>query len=187
MLVDAVQSVGQHPVDVDSWGADGVAAAGHKWLLAPTGTGFLYVAEDFARELQPAQIGYLGLADADADPYELHPDARRFEVGTASPAPYAGLAEGIAVIEEVGFDTIADHVQGLTDRLKDGVEADRLVSAREYESGLVTIDVEDPEATVERLAEEDVVVRDIPGTGTVRVSVHAFNTAEDVDALLDGL
>ena len=43
VLVDAVQSVGQHPVDVEAWGADAVAAAGHKWLLAPTGTGFLSV------------------------------------------------------------------------------------------------------------------------------------------------
>mgnify|MGYP000356625434 CR=1 FL=1 len=187
VLVDAVQSVGQHPVDVESWGVDAVAAAGHKWLLAPTGTGFLYVADEFARALEPVQLGYRSLADFEADPYELHPDARRFEVGTASPAPYAGLREGIAVVEELGYDAVTDRIERLTDRLKDGVDSGRLVSAPAYESGLVTLDAEDPEGTVERLAESDIVVRDIPGTGTVRVSVHAFNTADDVDALLDAL
>ena len=187
VVVDAVQSVGQHPVDVEAWGADAVAAAGHKWLLAPTGTGFLFVDDEFARSLEPAQLGYRSLADDEADPYELRPDARRFEVGTASPAIPAGLREGIAVIEELGYDAITDRVARLTDRLKDGVDADRLVSAREYESGLVTLAAENPESTVERLAESDIVIRDIPGTGTVRVSVHAFNTAGDIDALVDAL
>jgi len=187
VLVDAVQSVGQHPVDFAEWGADAVAAAGHKWLLGPTGTGFLSVTDEFARDLSPAQVGYMGIDDPGADDWNLRPDARRFEVGSVSPVPYAGLREGITTIEELGFDAIAGHVGGLTDRLKDGVPDDRLVSAREYESGLVAIDVDDPETTVERLADADIVVRDIPGTGTVRVSVHAFNSAGDVDALLDAL
>jgi len=187
VLVDAVQSVGQRPVDFAEWDADAVAAAGHKWLLGPTGTGFLYVADEFARALAPAQVGYMGIDDPGADDWDLRPDARRFEVGSVSPVPYAGLREGIATIDELGFDAITDHVARLTDRLKDGVADDRLVSAREYESGLVAIEADDPGATVERLAEEDIVVRDIPGTGTIRVSVHAFNSTADVDALLDAL
>jgi cysteine desulfurase/selenocysteine lyase len=61
------------------------------------------------------------------------------------------------------------------------------VSPPAYESGLVAFADDDPETTVERLADAGLVVRDIPPTGTVRVSVHAFNTAEDIDALLDAL
>jgi len=186
VLVDAVQSVGQRPVDVSDWGADAVAAAGHKWLLAPTGTGVLHVDAEFARTLEPAQVGYMGLADPESDTTELTPDARRFEVGSVSPVPYAGLREGIATIEEVGYGTITDRIERLTDRLKAGL-GDRLVSPREYESGLVAFTAEDPEATVERLADAGIVVRDIPPMGTVRASVHVFNTAEDVDALLDAL
>jgi selenocysteine lyase/cysteine desulfurase len=145
------------------------------------------VSDEFARELSPAQVGYMGIENPGDDDWTLRGDARRFEVGSVSPVPYAGLREGIATIEDVGFGAITDHVERLTARLKDGVPEERLVSAREYESGLVAIDVDDPERTVERLADEDVVVRDIPGTGTVRVSVHVFNSAEDVDALLDAL
>jgi selenocysteine lyase/cysteine desulfurase len=186
VLVDAVQSVGQHPVDVEAWGADAVAAAGHKWLLAPTGTGFLYVDPEFARSVEPGQIGYMSLDDFEAEPYDLYDDARRFEVGTVSPVPYAGLREGVATIEDLGYDTVTDRIERLTDRLKAGL-GDRLVSGRVYESGLVTFADDDPEATVERLAERDIQVRDIPGTGTVRASVHVFNDADDVDALLDAL
>jgi selenocysteine lyase/cysteine desulfurase len=51
----------------------------------------------------------------------------------------------------------------------------------------VTIRVDDPEATVERLADEGIVVRSIPDPEAVRASVHAFNTRADVDALLDAL
>mgnify|MGYP000430476310 CR=1 FL=1 len=186
VLVDAVQSVGQHPVDFEAWGADAVAAAGHKWLLGPTGTGFLYVVDEFARTLDPAGVGYKGVEDPSGDPCELKPDARRLEVGSVSPVPYAGLREGIATIEDLGFDTITDRVERLTDRLKAGL-GDRLVSPPAYESGLVSFAADDPEATAERLDEAGIRVRSIPPTGTVRVSVHVFNTADDVDALLDAL
>jgi selenocysteine lyase/cysteine desulfurase len=186
VLVDAVQSVGQRPVDFEAWGADAVAAAGHKWLLGPTGTGFLYVDDEFARTLDPAGVGYKGVADPSADPCELKPNAQRLEVGSVSPVPYAGLREGIATIEELGFETVTDRVERLTDRLKEGL-GDRLVSPPEYESGLVSFAADDPEATAERLDEAGIRVRSIPPTGTVRVSVHVFNTADDIDALLDAL
>ena len=186
VLVDAVQSVGQHPVDFSSWGADAVAAAGHKWLLGPTGTGFLHVTDEFARTLEPAQLGYMGVEDPEADDWSLKPDARRFETGSVSPVPHEGLREGIATIEAVGFDTIEARIERLTDRLKEGL-GDRLVSGDAYESGLVSFAAEDPIETAERLVEAGIRVRDIPANGTVRASVHVFNTEGDVDALLDEL
>jgi cysteine desulfurase/selenocysteine lyase len=187
VIVDAVQSVGQHPVDVKEWGADAVAAASHKWLLGPWGAGMLYVDREFAEELHPAQVGYKGVEDSHADPYELEPGALRFEIGTTSPAPYAGLREAIATIEDVGFDAISARVSRLTDRLKDGIGEDRLVSPPVYESGLVSFRVDDPEATVERLQNEGIRVRSLPDGETVRASVHVFNTEADVDELLDAL
>jgi selenocysteine lyase/cysteine desulfurase len=187
VLIDAVQSVGQHPVDVKEWGADAVAAAGHKWLLGPWGAGLLYVDREFAEELHPAQVGYKGVEDSHADPYELKAGAQRFEIGTLSPAPYAGLQEGIATIEDVGFDVITSHVATLTDRLKAGLDDDRLVSPPAYESGLVSWRDDDPEGTVERLQAEGIRIRSLPDGETVRASLHVFNTEEDVDELLEAL
>jgi selenocysteine lyase/cysteine desulfurase len=186
VLVDAVQSPGQVPVDVREWGADFVAAAGHKWLLGPWGAGFLYVDREVADGLTPGVVGYRSVADAGADELELKPGAPRLEVGTTSPAPYRGLIAAIDTVETLGYATITGRIERLTDRLKAGL-GDRLLSPRTYESGLVTFTADDPEALVERLADEGIHVRSLPYPDAVRASVHVFNTAADVDALLGAL
>lgn len=185
VLVDAVQAPGQMPVDVEAWGADFVAGAGHKWLLAPFGAGFLYVSPDVPG-VDPAHVGYRSVSDPSADPPAFHPDARRFEVGTASPAPYAGLAAAIETVQDVGVERIERRIAALTDRFVAGVGTDRLVSPPDAASGLVAFEAENPDALVERLGEADIVVRSLP-TGAVRASIHAFNTEADVDALLHHL
>jgi len=91
------------------------------------------------------------------------------------------------VIEEVGLDAVTGRVERLTDRLKAGLPDDALLSPREYESGLVSWRVDDAAATVERLRESGIVVRSLPVDGAVRASLHAFNTADDVDRLLEAL
>jgi len=186
-LVDAVQVPGQAPLDVDEWGADVVAAAGHKWLLGTWGAGFLYVDGDAEAELEPGSVGYRGVEEPDSDDWQFHDGAARFEVGTTSPAPYAALGEAIDVCEEIGVETIEERIARLAGRLADGVPEDRLLSPANPESGLVTIDVDDPEATVERLGDAGVVIRDLPFPEAVRASVHAVNTAEDIELLLDAL
>ena len=186
-LVDAVQVPGQHPMDVDGWGADAVAAAGHKWLLGLWGGGFLYVDPDAAESLMPATVGYRSVETPTADPYEFAPGARRFAVGSSNPAPHVALAEAIEAIDEVGVDRIAGRIQELAGRLTDGVPDERLHSPIDPESGLVTVDVDDPEATVDRLASEGIVVRALPSPDAVRASVHAVNTRAEVDGLLDTL
>ncbi|MFB6128577.1 MAG: aminotransferase class V-fold PLP-dependent enzyme [Halorhabdus sp.] len=186
VLIDAVQSPGQRPVDFESWGADFVAGSGHKWLLGPWGAGFLYVAPEAVDALTPRQIGYRSVEDPAASPYAYKPGAKRFELGTASPAPHVGLAAAIDLLESIGIETVQTRIERLTDRLKARL-GDRLISPREYESGLVTFAVDDPEATVERLADAGVVVRSLPFPDAVRASVHGFNTAEDIDRLLDTL
>jgi cysteine desulfurase/selenocysteine lyase len=188
VLIDGVQSPGQVPVDVGAWDADFVAGAGHKWLLGPWGAGFLYVDREVAEGLTPGVASYRSVTDVAAgeEALELAAGARRFEVGTTSPAPYRGLIEAIDTVEAIGYGTITGRIERLTDRLKDGM-GDRLLSPREYESGLVTFAADDPEGLVDRLADEGVYVRSLPNPEAVRASVHVFNTVEDVDALLDAL
>ncbi|MFB6183907.1 MAG: aminotransferase class V-fold PLP-dependent enzyme [Haloarculaceae archaeon] len=186
VLVDAVQSPGQVPVDVDSWGADFVAAAGHKWLLGVWGSGFLYVDDEALETLTPQRVGYRSVEAPKEPGYALHPGARRFEIGTTSIAPYVALGEAMDVVDAVGLDTIQSRVERLTDRLKEGL-GERLLSPRSYESGLVTFAADDPEATVQHLREAGIVVRDLPAPEAVRASIHVFNTAADVDRLLDAL
>lgn len=187
VLVDAVQSPGQTSVDVREWGADFVAAAGHKWLLAPWGTGFLYVRDDVAHEFEPRQIGYRSVEEESATAYRYKPGAHRFEVGTTSPAPYVGLQAAIETLQGIGFETIEDRIHELTDYLTSRLGENRLLSPLTFESGLVTFEADDPESVVEHLAAQDVQIRSLPSPRAVRASVHAINTRKEIDALVEGL
>jgi selenocysteine lyase/cysteine desulfurase len=187
VLVDAVQSPGQTPVDLSAWGADFAVGASHKWLLGPWGAGWLYLNGDLTADVDPPTASYRSVEDPSADEPRLKEGAARFEVGTTSPAPYVGAVEAMETLSEVGLGTVEDRVERLTDRLKTGL-GDLLVSPRAYESGLVTFDPpagETPEAFVERAREAGVVVRSLPVPEACRASVHVFNDAADVDALLD--
>ena len=184
-LVDAVQVPGQLPMDVHEWGADAVVAAGHKWLLGPWGSGFLYVDRAVADELTPGSIGYRSVTDPTAAELTYEPGAKRFEIGTTSPGPHAGLIEAIDAIESVGVAAIADRIATLTDRLKAGVDDAALVSPQAHESGLVSIAVDDPAATVERFADEGIVIRSLPHPDVIRVSVHAVSTAAEIDSVVE--
>ena len=183
-LVDAVQVPGQAACDVSEWGADVVAGAGHKWLLGPWGAGFLYVNPASAHKLAPTMIGYRGATTTD-DGVAYDSGARRLELGSMSPGPHAGLAAAIDAIRTVGLSTIERRIETLTDRLKAGIDDDRLLSPRAYHSGLVTIDAEDPAATVDRLAKAGLVVRSVPTPDAVRVSVHAVTTEDTIDRVIE--
>jgi selenocysteine lyase/cysteine desulfurase len=187
VLVDAVQVPGQYPLDVAEWGADFVVGSGHKWLLGPWGTGFLWLSDAARRSLRPTWIGPRGVEDMAAEGYSYTDDAGMFELTTTPVAVYKGLEAAIETIESVGVGTVRNRIERLTDRLKTRVEDDRLLSPRAYESGLVSVDVADPKAAVERLREDGLVVRSIPDPACVRASVHAFNTREEVDRLASAL
>lgn len=182
-LVDAVQVPGQRPLNVDEWGADAVVGAGHKWLLGPWGAGFLYVDHERANEMVPGAVGYRSVTTPTASEPEYQTGARRFEIGSMSPGPHAGLEAGIGVIQEIGVETVQDRIEGLTERLKDHIPDERLLSPREFHSGLVTVDVSDPGEAVDRLATDGIVIRALPAPDAVRVSVHAVSTEAEVDAV----
>ncbi len=187
VLVDAVQSPGQTSIDVHEWGADVVAAAGHKWLLGNWGAGFLYVSDEVIETLNPRIIGYRSVVDPTEETYEFEPGARRFEIGTVNPAPYVALQTAIETLEEIGLDAIESRIQRLATHLADGVPDDRLLSPSDPESGLVTIDVDDPATTVDRLKAAGIVVRSLPDPDAIRASVHVFNTEDDIETLLAAL
>ncbi len=186
-LVDAVQVPGQMPMDVTEWGADAVAAAGHKWLLGVWGGGFLYVDAAAASELRPRTVGYRSVESPGAETFDFATGARRFEVGSANPAPHVALEVAIDTISAVGLERIEDRIETLAGRLGDGVPDERLLSPDDPESGLVTVDVPDPAGTVERLSGAGIAVRSLSSPEAIRVSVHAVNTSDEIDRLLEAL
>src|SRR6266704_5842575 len=102
-LIDAYQSVGQIPVDVQDAGVDALVAGGLKWLLGGPGIVFLYMRQAVARHLEPGISGWFGQREQFAfDPRALtfHDDARRFELGTPSLAAVYAQLGGLEYIDE---------------------------------------------------------------------------------------
>jgi kynureninase len=183
-LIDAYQSVGQIPVDVQDAGVDALLAGGLKWLLGGPGIVFLYVREAVARRLEPRIAGWFGQREQFAfDPRALtfHDDARRFEMGTpALAAVYAQLG-GLEYIEEIGLPRIREVTAALTDDLIATVRAagftPKVAAEPERRSAIVMIPMPDPAAAVRHLAAGGVIVDSRPGH--VRFSPFFYNVQDD--------
>jgi len=89
-------------------------------------------------------------------------------------------------MQAVGLETVENRIDRLRNRLVDGL-GDRLVSPPDARSGLVVFEAADPEGLVDRLADEDIQIRSLSDPHACRVSVHAVNTADDIDRLLEAL
>jgi selenocysteine lyase/cysteine desulfurase len=185
-LLDAAQSIGAVPVDVDALGCAFYAGSGQKWLCGPEGSGCLYVRRDQRDEVTVPWPGYGSLADAkqalDSGPAE---DAGRFDLGFPPGIRSVWALASLAVFEDAGWDWVhgraADLAAGFADRLAErGLE----VGPR-GRSTLVswTATAEDVDAEVARLAQDGFVVRSIPSHGLIRASVGAWSSEDELAAL----
>jgi selenocysteine lyase/cysteine desulfurase len=201
-LLDACQSVGQLPVDVEAIGCDLLAATGRKWLRAPRGTGFLYARQELLERLEPAFLDLDGATWTAPDRYEVRPDARRFENWESNLAAVVGLGEAVAYAQRWGLDAIAARVTGLAAGLRDRLRELPGVDVRdlgERPSGIVTFTRAgiDAVAVQGKLAEAGTNVSVTHGESTlldserrglpamVRVSPHYYNDDAELDRFRD--
>lgn len=118
-LLDAAQSLGHVPVDVEAMGVDLLAFPGHKGLLGPTGTGGLYISPGMERRLDPVRQGGTGWRSEQERMPEFLPD--KFEPGSHNAVGIIGLSEGVAWLEARGHGAIADHERGLMAEMLGGL------------------------------------------------------------------
>jgi selenocysteine lyase/cysteine desulfurase len=191
--VDAIQSLGCLPLDVQHCGIDFLSADGHKWLLGVEGCGVFYCARHLLGQITPRVVGWRNVADpADFDRYqnELRRDAGRFEEGTTNTPGIFALGASIDLLLELGIDAIAGRVLALTEHLTNGlVSRDAVIFSPggDGASGIVSFRLpgEAPERTAERLRAQRIhtVVR----RGGVRASPHFYTDEAELDTLLDAL
>ncbi|NHN42897.1 aminotransferase class V-fold PLP-dependent enzyme [Halorubellus sp. JP-L1] len=192
LFLDAYQSIGVVPIDVEEQDIDMLTAGTLKFLMGGPGIAFLYVDDDVAAELEPANMGWFSVDDIfgfETEEPEYAPGARRFEMGTP-PAPNAYQASaGMSIIQEVGTETIRERVLERTAQLIEGA-IDRGFSVRTplkdaHRGGVVNVQVQSPETAAQRLMDDGICIS--TRAGGVRFSPHFYTTEADVDTALDAL
>jgi selenocysteine lyase/cysteine desulfurase len=192
VLVDAYQTVGSLPVDVHALGCDFLVAGVLKYLLGSAGLAFLFCRRDLVVGIEPTTTGWFADRDIfEMDIYDYSPaaSARRFEAGTPPiPSIYAAIA-GIELMQEIGIAATELHVRELNGLLREGLSglgATVVTPAEPERSGaLLCVRSTDVNALVAALDAAGIVTssRD----DNLRISAHAYNTAEDVGAVLEAL
>jgi L-cysteine/cystine lyase len=183
VLLDGAQGLGAVPLDVKALGCDFYAASGQKWLCGPNGLGYLYARADLAAELIPAWPGYGSLADATkALELDLHPDARRLNVGFPAWHQVEWALAALHVLDEAGWKAVHERAATLAAQLAERLGERAQPRGR---STLVAWQVDDPEAEVDRLREAGFVIRDLPGRGTVRASIGAWSSEAELARLAE--
>ncbi|TAF53346.1 MAG: aminotransferase class V-fold PLP-dependent enzyme [Oscillatoriales cyanobacterium] len=191
VMVDAAQSVGLLPLDLDVIDVDFYAFTGHKWLCGAAGVGGLYVSEAARSDLAPTFIGWRGIeTDAIGNPTDWKPNGQRYEVATSAYPLYAGLREAIAIHEEWGtaserYTAICDRALRLWSGLQnlEGIECYASAPPR---SGLVSFRRAEGQhqTLVHHLETQGFMLRTILYPDCVRACVHYFTTEEEIDRLL---
>jgi len=202
LLVDAAQTGGAYPVDMQADGIDLLAFTGHKSLYGPMGTGGLIIGERVnVDRLEPLKRGGTGSRSEREEQPDFLPDL--YESGTPNAVGLAGLAAGVRWVLERGVGTIRTHEEELTERLIVGLRAipgttiyGGLDATRQTATVSFNIAGMEPSEVGLRLDEEYGIMCRVGlhcapaahktiGTfpvGTVRFGLGAFNTVEEVES-----
>lgn len=195
-VVNASQALGARPLDVANAPVDAVVSCGYKWLCGPYGTGFTWLRPQLREQLEPQQAYWLAmLAGRGLD--QMRGLDLRHDLGVRAfdrfcPADFGDSLPMIAALDVIlgaGVDAIAAHNQGLIDRLLTSLDPERyeLISPAEAQgrSTLVVLRsrTEDTQRLRQRLtvAGVDTAYRE----ASLRISLHLFNTEEQVDYVLE--
>lgn len=203
-LLDACQSVGQMPIDVEAIGCDILSATARKFLRGPRGIGFLYVKRALIEKLEPPFLDMRAAHWTARDEYEICNDARRFENWEMYYAGKKGL--GVAIDYAMGWDIDVtwDRIQFLAGRLRSSLRELGFVQLHDLgkaQCGIVTFTVDgvDSNLVKQQLAQEKINVTvsleeysrlDLADRGLknlVRASVHYYNTEEEIERFCKAL
>lgn len=195
ILVDAAQSPGQLVLDMKALQPDFYAMPGQKWLLGPSGTGALYIRRDLIEQVEPTYVAGSAAVHYDtAGHVEPRRDSiRKFQLSETNHALIAGLRAAVQFQIDLGPAHLAERIFNLgryaTKRLSEIAPKVRVVSPQgELSSGLVCFQIEglEPPAIVAALWQVGrVVCRHVRETDCVRLSLHFFNTEQEIDQVAD--
>jgi cysteine desulfurase/selenocysteine lyase len=199
-LVDAAQSAGHRPMDVQEIGCDFLAFSGHK-LCGPTGVGVLYGQRELLEEMEPFQGGGDMISGVDFFKSAWKEPPHRFEAGTPDISGAIGLHVAMDYLDEIGRENIAKHDQQIAGYAYDQLSRlkhIRLFGRKTERAGLVSFLLENIHAhDVVTIADQrgialrgghhcnQPLMRKLGIDATARASFYFYNTMAEVDALVE--
>ncbi len=195
LVVDVIQALGVVPTDVEAELIDVAAGAGHKWLMAPEGVGYLYLSDRARERIQPTLVGWVSVPEP-FDTVNLEQGWNRgtlaWETGTGPAALFYGLKASLELLTGLGAANIAKHLEELTDGLCEGLKAKNyeVVSSRLQgeKSQIVCIRHKagmSPFALYAHLKDRNIVTA--PRGDRLRIAPHAYNLPSEIDNLVAAL
>jgi cysteine desulfurase/selenocysteine lyase len=197
-LLDACQSVGQMPIDVEAIGCDMLSATGRKYLRGPRGTGFLYVRRQAMEQLEPPFLDLHSATWTGKDQFEMQPNARRFETWESNVAGKIGLGAALDYAIDIGLENTYARILSLSAQLRNRLKALQQVKIYDLGAepcGIVTFTIEGKEVIALRDALFqlginvstttpnhtwlDSEARNLPSM--IRASVHYYNSEEEIE------
>lgn len=195
LFLDAYQSAGIVPIDVDEQDVDMLATGTTKFLVGGPGAAFLYVDSELITDLEPSTLGWFSSDERfEVEDPDYAEDATRFQLGTPPITNMYQVSAGLSVIQEVGVETINQAVGELTDHLITGAEERGFTTATpkdaDLRTGIVNVKVEDYEGTCEKIVDDGFRLSYIESRvvdSGIRFSPHFYTTHEEIEAALDAL
>ena len=186
-LVDGAQAVGQFPIDIKNLGCDAYSASLHKWILAPSGSGFLVVRDSSKRFFESPFDLKASTVNSFFDPPGTKDYPVRAAVGTA-----------LNFINRIGLDNIEKRCRYLSDYLKEGLKKMKdikILSSYNYDLSAPgstifekkNLDALDSVKIFEKKIKFHIDEHQRDGHNAIRVSTHFYNTTEQIDLFLDTL
>lgn len=191
--VDAIQSLGIFPMDVNKFNIDFLSADAHKWLLGPEGVGIFFCKRELAELLSPPLIGWKSVKnefDFDHPDFSLKSDALRFEEGSMNLLGVFGLGAAVELLLEIGIQRIEERILGLGDFII-GKAEERGYSIltpkiQEERGGNITIAGGFDPAKAKDVLQQKGIMVNVRGGG-LRISPHFYNTEEELSVLFKTL
>jgi len=204
-LVDVAQSAGHMKLDLRKINADFIAFPGHKGLLGPVGTGFLYCQQDIVEDIVPINLGGGTVLDVTEESFTLDSSPARFEGGTQNISGIIGLEAAVELVDKIGIDKIEKHGKKLTKIMFEEIsDIKNTICYGDPENiyGITSFNINNMNShDVAKILDENrnICVRSgyhcaIPAIrhfgayelgGTVRASLHYYNTKEDIQILAE--
>jgi len=200
-LLDACQSVGQYPINVEKIKCDFLSATGRKYLRGPRGTGFLYARQETTLGLEPLSLDLHSAEWTDLDSYQMRSDAKKYETWESNLSAKLGLSLAIHHLNLLGIEHVQERITFVANYFRERLGAlahIQVMDTGNIKSGIVTFinEKNDAEEVMKYLFKNKVNVsvvvassslldlQDRNITEAVRASVHYYNTIDEVDKFI---